>query len=180
MRKPVVPLATSDRLGRVGTLYHREAKKCLRGKAYLAAVVMQVAVLEAALQAMCAIYAKDVQRTAVYRAKKFRRKRDKALEFNLYQLINIARELHWFPPKRIEWGGKQADLAGFAHEIRKLRNLVHPAAWAMERDPTKFTKGTFNVTFEVFDVANSWLLHRIEQGLLKRMKREERRKRQRK
>jgi len=141
---------------------------------------MQVASLEAVLQAMCAIYAKDVKNTFVYQNKKFRRKRDRSLEFTLNQLIDIARELQWFPRKQFTWAGKRADVAGFTHEIRKLRNFVHPSRMAMDRgDPLRFTKRVFDVTFEIFDVAHSWLLHRIHQGLRKAMEREERKKRRR-
>ena len=146
----------------------------MKGKAYLAAVVMEVAALEAALQSMCGIYLTDVKKTAVYRAKKFRRKRDRALEFTLKQLIDVAAELGWLPPKRTTWAGKRSDLAGFTHEVREFRNFVHPGRFAKERTTMKFSKGTYDVVYEICDVANSWLLRRIEQGLLKAMEREER------
>jgi len=101
-----------------------------------------------------------------------RRKRTKALEFKYAELINIADELSWFPPKRITWG-KRTTLAGFAHELRKLRNYVHPGVWAPERPQTmKFTKGVYDVAYEILDVANSWLIHRVEESLKKRTKRE--------
>jgi hypothetical protein len=136
--------STFDRLNHVAILYRREAHKCARAKAYLAAVIMQVAALEAMLQATCSLYPQDVKRTAVYRQKKFRRKRDRALEFSLYQLIKIAAELQWLPPKRVTWAGKRADLAEFAHEVRELRNLVHPGKWASKRgNAMKFTKGGY-------------------------------------
>jgi len=54
---------------------------------------MQVSVLEAGLQVMCAIYGDEVKRTSVYRRKRFRKKRDRILEFSLNELINIARDL---------------------------------------------------------------------------------------
>lgn len=167
--------STSDRLGRAATQFRREAKRCLKGKAYLAAVVMEVSALEASLQAMCTVYPDEVKKTTVYQRKKFRRKRDKALEFTLSQLINIAREVGWFPPKLFTWAGKRADVAGFTHEIREVRNFVHPGRWAKERDSTmKFSKGTYNVVLEVCDTASSWLLHRIEQSFIKGMEREKR------
>jgi hypothetical protein len=148
--------STPDRLIRTATRYHRETQKCLRGKAYLAAVVMQVAILEASLQAMCAIYADAVKGTVVYQKKRFRKKRNRALEFNLSELISIARELRWFPLKQFRWAGKRADVAGFTHEVRKLRNFVHPSRMAMERgDPTNFSKGVYDVVHEVFDVSSS-------------------------
>jgi hypothetical protein len=69
--------------------------------------------------------------------------------------------------------GKRTTLAGFAHELRKLRNYVHPGVWAPKQPHTmKFTKGVYDVAYEIFDVANSWLIHRVEESLQKRMKRE--------
>jgi hypothetical protein len=101
---------------------------------------------------MCFLYPDDVMKTTVYQKKKFRTKRHKALEFKYYELINIADELSWFPPKRITWG-KRATLAGFVHELRKLRNYVHPGVWAPEHpDTLKFTKAVYAVVYEIFDV----------------------------
>jgi hypothetical protein len=165
----------SDRLTQLARFYHREARKCTRGKAYLAATVLQVAALEAGLQAMCSLYPRDVKKTTVFANRRFRGRRSKHLEFSLSQLINVADELGWFPPKRTTFAGKRASLAGFSHEIRKVRNLVHPGAWARQRSaPLKFTKRVYEVVFEVFDVANSWLLHRVETCLLKAMGRKNR------
>jgi hypothetical protein len=162
----------SDRLGKLAGFYDREAKKCLKGRAYLAACVMQGAALEAALHAMCFIYPQEVKRTTVYQRKKFRRKRNKALDFKYYELINIADELGWFPPKVITWG-KRTTLAGFVHELRKLRNYVHPSVWAPEHPKTmKFTKAVYGVAYEIFDVASSWLLHRVHESLRRRIKEE--------
>ena len=160
----------SDRLNDLMLSYRQEARKCVRSRAYLAATVMQVAAFEAGLQAMCFLYPKEVTETTVYGKKRFRRHRDRALEFSLYELINIAEELGWLPSKRITWSGKRATLGGFSHEIRKVRNFVHPGEWARERSyPLKFTKGVYGVVHEVIDVANSWLLHRVEKGLLRAM-----------
>jgi hypothetical protein len=165
----------SDRLIAAATLYHKEAGKCLRGKAYLAACVMQGAALEASLQAMCFIYPEAVKRTTVYQKKKkrgFQRKRNRALDFKYVELIDIAAELSWFPQKRMVVWGRRTNLAGFVHELRNLRNYVHPGVLAPQDKPVRFTKGVFNVAFEIFDVANSWLVRRVEQNLMKRMERE--------
>ena len=74
---------------------------------YLTVVVMQVSALEGALQALCAMYPDEVKTTSIYKQKKFRRKRSRALELTLHQLIEIAAELSWFPAKGIIWAGKQ-------------------------------------------------------------------------
>jgi hypothetical protein len=167
----------SDHLNELMLSYRREARRCLRANAYLAATAMQVSAFEAGLQAMCFLYPKEVKRTTAYAMKHFRGKRYRALEFSLHQLINIADELGWFPAKRIRWAGKRATLAGYSHEIRKTRNYVHPGVWARDgANPLKFTKAVYGVADEVIDVANSWLLHRVEKDLLKAMKREEKKK----
>jgi hypothetical protein len=160
---------TSERLVKLAVFYDREAGRCIRGRAYHAACVMQAAALEASLQAMCFFYRAQLNNTTVYRKKRFRTKRNKALEFKYYELINIADELSWFPAKRITWG-KRTTLAGFAHELRKLRNYIHPGVWALEQPhTTRFTKQVYNVAYEIFDVANSWLLHRVHENLGKDM-----------
>jgi hypothetical protein len=165
-------MSISDRLTQLANFYHLEARRCVRGRAYLASAIMQVSALEAALLSMCFIYPEEVKRTNVYLRKRFRKKRYRAFEFNLYELINIADGAGWFPPKKLTWAGKRAGLAGFVHEARECRNYVHPGKWARERKPLKFSKGVYGVVLEIFEVATSWLLHRIEQSLRKRMKRE--------
>jgi hypothetical protein len=162
----------SDRLGGLARFYDLEAARCAKGRAYLAACAMKASALEALLQAMCFLYADEVKKTSVYQDKKFKSKRYRALEFRLYDLINIADQLSWFPSKRITWG-KRTTLAGFAHELRKLRNHVHPSVWALTHPRSmKFTKGTHEVASEIADVANSWLSQRIDESLRKAMKRE--------
>lgn len=165
----------SDRLIAAARLYHKEAGKCLRGQAYLAACVMQGAALEALLQAACFLYPQAVKKTNVYQRKKkrgFQRKKNRALDFKYVELINIAAELSWFPPNKMVVWGRRTNVAGFVHELRNLRNYVHPGVLAPKQKPLRFTKGVFNVVFEIFEVAHSWLLHRVEESLLKRMKRE--------
>jgi hypothetical protein len=162
----------SDRLGNLATFYHREARKCSRVRAYIAASTMQGAALEAVLQAMCFLYPNEVKKTRVYQRKKFQGQRYKALEFKLYHLIKIAEELAWFPPQRVTWGGKRKTLAGLSHEVRELRNFVHPGKWAREHpNTTKFGKGVYDAVYEVFEVATDWLLHRVHESLRAHMKR---------
>lgn len=165
----------SERLQRAARFYHREARKCLRGKAFLAACVMQAAALEGLLQAMCFIYPGEIKKTTAYQKKQkrgFRRKRNKALDFNYAELISIAAELSWFPPKKMRVWGKRTDLAGFVDELRDLRNHVHPGVLAPKQRPVRFSKGVFNVALEIFEVANNWLLHHVETSIRKQMERD--------
>jgi hypothetical protein len=101
---------------------------------------MEISSFEALLQAMCFLFPGDVKKTATYRNKKFKRQRNKAIEFSLYELITIANEASWFPSERVLWG-KRMTVAGFVHEARKLRNFVHPGVWGREHPATtKFSK----------------------------------------
>jgi hypothetical protein len=136
---------------------------------------MQAAALEGLLQAMCFLYPDHLKKTAVYQKRSrrgFRRKRNKALDFNYAELINIASELSWFPRKRVAVWGRRTTLAGFVHKQRDLRNYVHPGVLAPKVKPVQFTKGVFNVVFEIFEVANSWLLHHVDKSIRARMERE--------
>jgi len=168
----------SERLQKTARLYHIEARKCVRGRAYLAACVMQGAALEGLLQAMCFVYPQDVKKTAVYQKKQkggFQRKRNRALDFKYVELINIAAELEWFPPRQFVVWGKRTNVAGFVHELRNLRNYVHPGVRAPKEKPLKFTKGVFDAVFEIFEVANDWLLHHVHKSILKGIERREKR-----
>jgi hypothetical protein len=138
---------------------------------------MQVSAFEAALQAMCFLYPEQVKKTTVYQKKRFRTKRNKALEFKLHELINIAAETSWFPAKRFTYGGKITDLAEISHQVRELRNHVHPGKWAarVDADSVKFNKATYDIVYEVFDVATKWLLHHVHQSMLRRIERREKR-----
>ena len=144
----------ADRLIELATFYNGEARRCATARSYLAACVMQVSALEAALQAMCFMYPQEAKQTTTFQRKRFKKSRYKALEFSLFELIKIADERAWFPAKKVSWG-KRATLAGFAHEIRKLRNFVHPGVWARERKPTKFSRQSHTVILEIFDVATN-------------------------
>ena len=75
---------------------------------------MQAAALEGMLQAMCTIYMENVKTTAVYQRKRFLEKRNRAFEFTLHELINIASELSWFPAKKIRYAGKITNLPNLA------------------------------------------------------------------
>jgi hypothetical protein len=66
----------SDRLMQLMGTYHREARRCVRARAYLAATVMQVAAFEAGLHAMCCLYPEEVKKTTIHLAKKVPREKE--------------------------------------------------------------------------------------------------------
>jgi hypothetical protein len=87
------PVDTSDRLLKISQFYQQEAKRCAAHRAYSSACILAAAALEAMLLSMCYIEDRQVRFTVIYRQKKFRSKRNRFLEFNLFQLIEVAAEL---------------------------------------------------------------------------------------
>lgn len=166
----------SERLGKLARFYDREAQRCTKGRAYFAAAVFESAALEAMLHAMCCLYPEAVRRTQVYQRRNFKpKKRFRSLEFSLYELIKIAKELSWFPPKRILWAGKRGDLALFVQGMREIRNHLHPAKWARQRSvPITYKKANFAFVEEIFEISHTWLLHHVHMSLAKDIKRKER------
>jgi hypothetical protein len=161
----------NDRLIDVINKYRREARKCEKAHAYLSASIMQAAALEASLQAMCFLYPADIKKTPVYQRKRFKSRRYKAFDFSFSQLINIAGEADWFPNKIITLGRKQTTMRELAHEVRNIRNLVHPGKWARELKSTeKVNRKLYESVYEICDVATSSLLERIYKSMRNRMK----------
>lgn len=104
----------SDELEEVVRLRWVEAQTCMHAQSHTAAIVMMGSVLEGLLTAR--IRFDDTARAAARAPKR----RDGALvdpsRWKLAEMIDVALELGWLKPGR----------AKFGHEIRELRNTVHP------------------------------------------------------
>lgn len=158
----IVPIeSTSDRLAKIALFYDREAKRCAAKRAYLAASILNGAAIEALLLSMCYVEDAAVRRTAIYKNKRFRSKRNRFFEFSLFQLINVAVELRWIPTREIELDGRKTTLQDLLHAARETRNMIHPAAWSKEGGPDRPRKGTYESVLEVFDVTREWLVHTV-------------------
>ena|SRR5579871_1340462 len=93
---------------------------------------------------------------------------EKKLDIRRFQTWHIS----WFPAKRLTWAGKRTTIAGFTHEARKVRNLVHPGEYGRrEWLQFNFTRGIHAVVDEICDVATTQLRYRVEEDILKKMKR---------
>jgi len=163
---------TSDRLAQISLFYRRDADRCARHRVYFPACIVAAAALEALLLSFCYIEDDAVRSTSVYKQKKFKSKRNKFLEFNLYQLIEIAAELKWVPSKNISVGRRKTTLPQLMHSVRKIRNMVHPGAWAKEGGPQRVYSATYKDVYGVLDLTRRWLLQRIELSLRQHMHRE--------
>ena len=74
-----------------------------------------------------------------------------------------------FRPKTITLGRKKTNITELTHQVREIRNLVHPGQWA--REPSAGTRIDKELYESVYDVG-SWLLYRILKSLFRHMKRE--------
>jgi hypothetical protein len=167
------PIDTSDRLAKISLFYHSEAERCANNRAYFAACILTGAALEALLLSMCYVEDRSVRRTPTHKKKKFRSKRNRFFEFNLYQLISIAGELKWIPGKEIRLNGRKTTLEELLHAARQTRNMIHAAVWAKEGGPSRAHKSTYESIFEVFDVTREWLLHHVHTSLRRSIYRSE-------
>jgi hypothetical protein len=129
------PIDTSDRLAKISGFYHREAERCAGNRAYCSACVLAAAALEAILLSYCYVEDRQVRTTEMFKRKKSRSKRNRFLEFNLFQLISIAAELKWIPSKEIKVNGRKGTLQILLQSIKNTRNMVHPGVWAKEGGP---------------------------------------------
>jgi hypothetical protein len=163
------PRDMSDCLSKIAMFYHDEAERCARARRYFAACVLSGAALEGLLLSMCYVEDDRVRRTAVYRQKSFRSKRNRFLEFKLSQLIAIATELKWIPSKEIKLGRRKTTHAQLMHGVRQTRNLIHPGAWAVEGGPKHVYKAEYESVYEVLDFTREWLLQRVLHAIRKRM-----------
>jgi len=163
------PFDTSDRLAKMSLFYHREAKRCAANRAYLAACILTGAALEAILLSMCYIEDRAVRQTLIHKRKKFKAKRNRFLEFNLFQLIGVAAELEWIPAKEIQLKGRKTTLQELLHWARLTRNMLHPAVWTKEGGPQRVHKSTYDSVCEVFDVTREWMVHGVLASLARKM-----------
>jgi len=115
---------------------------------------------------------RQVRSTAVYKQKKFKSKRNRFLEFNLFQLISIAAELKWIPSKEIKVNGRKKTLQMLLHSVRNTRNMIHPGVWAKEGGPSRIYKSGYAEVFDIFDLTREWLLQRIDLSIRQQMHRE--------
>jgi hypothetical protein len=166
------PVDTADRLGKMSRYYRREAERCAGGNAYFSACVLAAAALESLLLSYCYVEDQQVRTTLVYKRKTFKTKRNRFLEFNLFQLINIAAELNWIPSKEIQINKRTTTLKELLHAVRETRNTIHPAVWSQDGGPFKVKKGRYRFVYEVFDVTREILYQRVISRLRLHMEKE--------
>ena len=151
---------------RLQRLYHREARKCEKAKAYLAGCVMLGAALEAGLVAMVHCFPDEAARAEGVPHVKGEVK--PLLQWTLAELLRVAKNVGWLPAGlqlAEAWDHKRAHIGDHAEVVRVLRNLVHPASFLSEHSGKRITSRHLAHAFEVLEVAQDHLHHKLIESL---------------
>jgi hypothetical protein len=126
--------------------YGLEAERCANVGAHLASCIMLAATIEGQLVICVSSFPEEAKR-ALKRLQERNQinrglKLSSILEWDLRQLLKVAREAQWLPPKvkRSPFPVADTSDALSAHRIRDLRNLVHPGRLIRERIGQTITK----------------------------------------
>jgi hypothetical protein len=159
---------------RLARLYQREAERCQESKAYLAGCVMIGAAFEASLLVFANCYPEEaLGSTAAPRRK---RNIKPLIDWSLAELLAVAKECNWLPSALFlndEWDEAKAKIGDYGEVIREIRNLVHPGRYALDWHRKRITKKYLEGVFEILDVANEYLLSKINDSLWKAIEEEE-------
>src|SRR5262249_28680119 len=146
-------------------LYHREAKRCERTKAYLSGCVMAGAALEALLLAMVAMYGAELPGNLVPRPKG---KPKKLLAWTLADMVRAARGAGWLPAGMeldSRWNGRRARIGDYAEALRQIRNLVHAARFLQDHSQRRVTRKYLRQSLEILDASRSHLRAKVIDSL---------------
>lgn len=97
------------------------------------------------------------------------------MEWNLAQLLDVAKAAQWLPNNLTldgSWCTRKAKIGDYAEILRMIRNLAHPARYAVDHERKRVTAKYLQRQFEVALACRDWLAHHNEQQLLEYMKRE--------
>jgi hypothetical protein len=159
--------------------YRKEARKCSKNRAYLAGCIFLGSALETSLLAMAKCYQTEVRHSNKYLS---RRKKDRNIDkWDLFSLLELARELKWIPSKlpmgkvarasgiSSEKALASGDLGYFADVVREIRNLVHPGVYLRNMGNARITRRYYGFCFEVIDLILERLEHELEVSIRKQL-----------
>ena len=134
--------------------FDREARRCAKAHAYYAACVMQAAVLEGMLIAMCD---GDLNKVSAYlqTLPKEQRPKGQVATWGMNQLIKIAVALHWLP-SRVSSRGRRK-IGDWVALVKEFRNLVHPGKHVRDYPKVRLRKGHFSDSLTIVQVATDHL-----------------------
>jgi hypothetical protein len=160
-------------LHRLRRFYRNEARRCSRGRGYLAACVMAAAELETSLLLMVNIYPEEA--TAAGKLPTHKKAVKPLVEWSLAELLRVAKAAGWLPSGLElgdDWNRRRAKVGDYAEVARQVRNLLHPARYMEDHFGKRVTKKHLKLVFETIEAAGSFLLARVETSLQEHMKAE--------
>lgn len=95
-------------------------------------------------------------------------------EWDLGQLLSVARELSWLPAgleRGHAWNAQKAKIGDYADALRQVRNLAHAGFYLRVHSPARVTKRYLENYFEVLDASVGWLQHKVLEDLRSRLDR---------
>jgi hypothetical protein len=160
-------------LHRLSRFYFREAKRCEESRAYLAGCVLVGSALEALLMLMVNVFPDEAEATGVAPIRNGRCMQ--LLDWNLAQLLSVARAADWLPSGldvNDTWNTRKAKIGDYAEVSRMVRNLIHPGRYVKEHSPSRVTAKYLQRQFEVVLLCRDWLVARNNRSLLEHMQQE--------
>ncbi len=151
---------------RLSRQYHREAEKCSDSKAFLAGCVMIGAAFEAILLSFANCFPDEAFNSISAPRKK--RSVKPLIDWSLADLLRVAKERNWLPSAlstEEEWDATRAKIGDYGELIRQIRNLVHPAIYAVDMTRKRITKKYLEHVFEILEVANEYLMYKNNESL---------------
>lgn len=160
-------------LYRLQSFYWNEALRCEKANAHLAGCVMLGSALESLLILMVNVYTDEADRTGKAPIKKGKPK--PLLEWNLAELLRVAKAAQWLPSALDlddEWSSRKAQIGDYAEVVRMVRNLAHPARYAADHPRRRVTRKYLQQQFDTVSHCCDWLAARNEASLIAHMKAE--------
>ena len=151
---------------RLARAYYLEAHKCKSGKAYLAGCIMIGGALEASLLAFANCYPNEALSSTVAPTKRGSIK--PLAEWSLAELLAVAKEQSWLSSGLSlseQWDNEKAHIGDYAEALRQIRNFIHPVRYLLDFPHKRITKRYLEALFEIFEVANDYLMNKIGESL---------------
>jgi hypothetical protein len=154
---------------RLSRFYWQEAKRCEKAKAYLAGCVMLGSALETFLMLMVNLFEDEASQTGKIPMRRGQPK--PLLEWNLAELLGVAKAANWLPAAldpNDGWNGRRARTGDYAEVVRQLRNLAHPARYREDLFGKRFTGKYLRMQFRFMLLCRNWLADRNNRSPLGR------------
>lgn len=172
---PFKPLNDEEakELYRLATFYWQEALRCEQAKANLAGCVMLGSALETLLILMVDCFPEEAEATG--HCPVTRGKLRPLLEWNLAELLRVAKAAKWLPATQnlpAGWNSRKARIGDYAEVVRKVRNLAHPTRYLEDHFRKRVTRKYLQRQFDLVLLCRDWLLERDYEAIRERMQKE--------